>query len=109
MFTRNIYVDILLGSLRFCQKEKGLEIYAWVVMSNHIHLIISSKTGKLSDTIRDLKKFTASKIVKAIAENEKESRKSWLLWLLKKDGHVWFWTEGYHGEEIFTKDFLIQN
>ncbi|MDX2190307.1 MAG: transposase [Bacteroidota bacterium] len=106
IFTRSIYVEILLDSLRFCQKEKGLEIYAYVVMTNHIHLIISSKNGKLSDTIRDFKKFTASKIVKAIAENEKESRKNWLLWLLKKDGHVWFWAEGYHGEEIFTKDFF---
>ncbi|MFN0049462.1 MAG: REP-associated tyrosine transposase [Cytophagales bacterium] len=105
VFTRSIYVDVLLDSLRFCQKEKGLEIYAWVVMTNHIHLIISSKNGKLSDTIRDFKKFTASKIVKAISENEKESRKSWLLWLLKKDGHVWFWKEGYHGEEIFTREF----
>lgn len=105
VFTRSIYVDILLDSLRFCQKEKGLEFYAWVVMTNHIHLIVSSKNGKLSDTIRDFKKFTASKIVKAISENEKESRKSWLLWLLKKDGQVWFWKEGYHGEEIFTRDF----
>jgi putative transposase len=59
-------------------------------MTYHIHLIISSKSGKLSDTIRDFKKFTASNIVKAISENEKESRKSWLLGLLKKDGHVWF-------------------
>jgi len=105
VFTRAQYIDIILESLRYCQKEKGLEIYAWVIMTNHIHLIVSSKTGTLSDTIRDFKKFTASKVVKAINENEKESRKSWLLWLLKKDTHVWFWTEGYHGEEIFTKGF----
>ena len=72
---------------------------------SHIQLIVSSKTEKLSDTIRDFKKFTASKVVKAIHENEKESRKSWLLWLLKKDGRVWFWSEGYHGEEVFTKTF----
>jgi putative transposase len=105
VFTRAEFVEIILESLRYCQREKGLEIYAWVIMTNHIHLIVSSKTGKLSDTIRDFKKFTASKIVKAINENERESRKSWLLWLLKKDEHVWFWTEGYHGEEIFSKEF----
>ena len=33
IFTRKIYIDILLESLQFCQKEKGLEIYAWVVMT----------------------------------------------------------------------------
>ena len=95
VFTRAEYIEIILESLRYCQ----------AVMTNHVHLIVSSKAGKLSDTIRDFKKFTASKVVKAINENEKESRKSWLLWLLKKDEHVLFWTAGYHGEVIFTKEF----
>jgi REP element-mobilizing transposase RayT len=105
VFTRMDYVDILLDSLRFCHKEKGLKIYAWVIMSNHIHLIVSNDKGKLSDCIRDFKKFTASKIYKAIEANEKESRKKWLLWLLKKDNKIWFWEEGYHGEEIYSKSF----
>jgi putative transposase len=106
VFTRSIYVDILLESLKYCQKEKGLQIFAWVVMSNHCHLIVSSSTHKLSDVIRDFKKFTSKKIFAAIENNLQESRKRWILWLLKKDGHIWFWAQGYHGEEIFTKDFF---
>lgn len=106
VFTRKEYVDILLDSLRFCQKEKGLQIYAWVIMSNHIHLIIKSEKEHLSDIIRDFKKFTSTKIVTAIKLNEKESRKSWLLWLFKKEDKIWFWEEGYHGEEILTKPFF---
>jgi len=106
VFTRQIYVDILLNSIRYCQKNKGLQIYAWVVMTNHCHLIISSTGLPLSDIIRDLKKFTSKKIMDAIENNEFESRKKWLLWLLKKDGKIWFWNEGYHGEEILTKKFL---
>ena len=74
-------------------------------MSNHIHLIIQSDLVKLSDIIRDFKKFTASQIVKAIENNVQESRKKWLLWLLKKENKIWFWEEGYHGEEILTKEF----
>jgi REP element-mobilizing transposase RayT len=45
-------------------------------MSNHIHLIISSSKANLSDIIRDFKKYTASVTVKAIKENEHESRKN---------------------------------
>jgi REP element-mobilizing transposase RayT len=56
--------------------------------------------------MRDFKKHTAKKIVKAIEDNDLESRKRWLLWLLKKDDHIWFWEEGYHGEEIFTEEFF---
>ena len=100
VFTRKEYINILLDSLRYCQKQKGLEILSWVVMTNHIHLIISTHKDNLSDIIRDFKKFTASQIVNAISENTKESRKSWLLWLLKKDDEITFWQEGYHAEEI---------
>ena len=82
VFTRKMYTEILLDSIKFCQTNKGLKVYAWVVMSNHCHLIVSSSKDPLSDIIRDLKKFTSKKIIESIAQNEKESRKNWLLWLL---------------------------
>ena len=36
----------------------------------------------------------------------------WLLWLLKKEGiglatQIWFWDEGYHGEEIYSVEFFM--
>ena len=77
VFTRSTYVNILLESLRYCQKEKGLRIHAWCVMSNHVHLMISTQFGHHpSDALRDLKKFTSKQIIAAIAEKEKaESRR----------------------------------
>lgn len=75
-------------------------------MTNHVHMIISSQKTPLSDIIRDLKKYTATKIVDAIANNPYESRKNWLLWLLKKDGNIIFWQEDYHGEEILIPSFF---
>ena len=106
VFTRKDYVDKLVESITYCQKAKGLKVYAWVIMTNHCHFILSSDKVPLSDIIRDLKKIISKEIVKAIESNPFESRKRWLLWLLKKDGHIWFWDEGYHGEEIFSTAFL---
>lgn len=106
VFTRKEYIEILIQSLKYCQKEKGLEIFSWVVMTNHIHLIISTHKDNLSDIIRDFKKFTASKIVQAIKDNPAESRKNWLLWLLKKEDGILFWQEGYHAEEITSVEFF---
>lgn len=106
VFTRSVYVDILLNSLKFCQEKKGLEIYAWVVMSNHCHLVVRAKNENLSDIIRDLKKFTSKAIYKSIEENSHESRKAWLLLALKYEERIWFWEEGYHGEEILSQSFF---
>ena len=62
VFTRAEYVDIFLDSIRFCQREKGLKVYAWVIMTNHVHLIVSSDASPLSDIIRDLKKLPPGKL-----------------------------------------------
>tara|TARA_R110002072_G_scaffold196879_2_gene354222 strand:- start:33 stop:542 length:510 start_codon:yes stop_codon:yes gene_type:complete len=88
VFTRAEYKSIVLESLQFCQKEKGLEIYAWVIMSNHLHLIISrAENGqRLSDIVRDFKKFTSSKIIEAIEQNKYESRRNWMLWIFSAAG-----------------------
>ena len=106
VFTKSRYCELVLDSLRYCQKNKGLLVYAWVIMSNHVHMIISCENGRLSNLIRDLKKFTSTKIVRAIEENKHESRKRWLLWLLKKDDKIIFWEKGYHGEEITSISFF---
>jgi len=42
LFTRNEYKDILLKSWQHCSEQKGLEVYAWVIMTNHVHMIIGS-------------------------------------------------------------------
>lgn len=109
VFTRRVYADIILDSLKHCQEHKGLQIYSWVIMSNHLHLIAGSVQGNdLSDTLRDFKKFTATQIINTIAANPLESRKSWLLWLLKQKDEITFGQPGNHPEEIITQDFILQ-
>lgn len=79
VFTRKEYGIILTESMNYCVEEKGLIVYAWVIMSNHIHVIWQAKEGSsLSDIIRDFKKFTAKRIINMI-ETETESRKVWML------------------------------
>lgn len=79
VFTRKAYRDILIDSLRHCQEQKGLVLYAWCIMSNHVHLLASAKENNLSDLLRDFKKFTSKQILAAIQSNETESRKDWML------------------------------
>jgi len=87
VFTRNEYKDIIIDSLQYCQKEKGMEIYAWCIMTNHIHLVFrSTKDQKPELLLGDFKRFTSKAIVKAIQDNPKESRKEWLMEQFLKAG-----------------------
>ena len=60
-------------------ENKGLEVFAYVIVSNHLHIIVRAKEGfVLSHILRDFKKFTSKQLVAKIAEIE-ESRREWLL------------------------------
>ncbi|MEZ5008112.1 MAG: transposase [Chitinophagales bacterium] len=107
VFIRKEYKEVLVESLKYCQKHKGLEIYSWVIMSNHIHLVASSKTGDLSGTLRDFKKFTASELIRRIKSNPKESRRDWMLSLFSEFGasnsqnkNYQFWQQNNQPKEL---------
>ena len=84
VFTRKLYTDIITESLNYCVDNKGLIIYGYVIMSNHVHLLVQAKEENLSDILRDFKKFTSQTILRAIEENKNESRRNWMLWLFKE-------------------------
>jgi len=84
VFTRKKYKDIIIRSLSYCIENKGLNVHAYVIMSNHIHLILSTNEGyKLSDVIRDFKTFTSKQIIRSIIEESGESRREWMLRIFK--------------------------
>ena len=86
VFTRKEHKLKIVESLRYCQENKGLEIYGWVLMSNHLHLIARAKGGfRLSDVIRDFKKFTAKSIIDGV-KTEVESRREWMLYRFEYNG-----------------------
>lgn len=67
VFTRRIYQDILLESLKYCQGNKGMELFVWCIMTNHVHLIFRAEEGQKPQAImRDRKKYTSSRIIKAV-------------------------------------------
>ncbi|MCB0402256.1 MAG: transposase [Flavobacteriales bacterium] len=111
IFSRKCYRDIIIGSLDFCRKHKGLKLYAYVVMTNHVHVIVSSNKGDLSGTIRDFKKYT-SKEFKMMNEIN-ESRREWLEMIFqyhakqnKRSGDRQLWTHENHAIEL-TDNVMI--
>ena len=114
--SRPYYKHIVIDSLRFCQKEKGLILYAYVLMSNHVHMIAAAKeNANLSDTLRDLKKFTSKRLFEEISKNPQESRKNWMMWLFKSAGErnsnnkdIQFWQQDNRPIQLTTYEMIDQ-
>jgi REP element-mobilizing transposase RayT len=112
VFSRKVYRDEVIQCLNYCINNKGMIIYGYVIMSNHIHMVVQSKDGKLSDLLRDFKKFTATSILNKI-QNEPESRREWMLERFRfatqshsRNKNYQFWQYGNHPEEIYTNKFM---
>lgn len=115
IFTRKEYKFEIVNSLNYCIQNKGLTVFAWCLMSNHLHLVCMANSGfKLSDIIRDFKKFTSKSILKLIEEIP-ESRKDWLLYRFefagKFDNRIKkykFWQETNHAILLDNNTMLEQ-
>jgi len=75
LFIRNEYRDIMLDSWRYCCKNKGMDLYAWVIMTSYIHMIMGSQKDNPEDIMRDMKRWTSIQLKEAIQSHPGESRK----------------------------------
>ena len=115
LFVRPEYNEILLTSLKHCQKEKGLEVYAWCIMSSHMHLIIGTTGNPMQDILRDFKSYTSRKLREEINAHPVESRREWINWMMQRAGSKngnnsdWqLWQQHNHPIELGDNELMDQ-
>ena len=113
VFTRNSHKHALIESLRYCIKNKGLNVYAYCLMTNHLHMVVNcNEPFQLKDVIRDFKRHTVKTIIDQII-NKPESRREWMLREFEaaadktdRNKTYKFWKSGNHAIELFTEKFV---
>jgi REP element-mobilizing transposase RayT len=115
LFTKKAYRDIIVASLDHCISKKGLEVYAWCIMTNHVHLIIGTHGNNMEDILRDHKKHTSLELLKSVQNNQSESRRDWMLEQFLKAGqansnntHYQLWQQHNKPMELYSADVLYQ-
>ena len=115
LFTRVTQKQLIVDSLKYCQENKGLNIFGWCLMPSHLHLIANTKIPfDLDDVVRDFKRHTSKQIIFLI-ENEPESRKEWLLDKFSHAGKIHpknknhkVWQDKNHAIELYTEKVTWQ-
>lgn len=115
LFTREVYCRILVDSLNHCISEKGMKIFGWVIMSNHLHLIFRSEKMPPEILLGRFKEWTSKVIRKELETNPHESRKEWLLNMMKAEATTssnvigfQLWQHHNHPIELFTAPVFEQ-
>lgn len=109
VFTRRSYFDLIADSLAFCRENKSLQLFGYVIMDNHIHLIAGHP--QLGKVMQDFKSFTARKIIDQLLTDNK----TWLLdqfhYRREADrGRNTFqiWQAGYHPKLVAADETMRQ-
>jgi REP element-mobilizing transposase RayT len=111
IFRRDAIRRVLVDSLNTGRILGQYELYAFVVMPNHIHCIVRClQDYAVSDVVREFKKATANLILRHYeAEGNREALdfcKS-----AAKPGHnqqFAIWDDEYQAKNVFSPDFLRQ-
>jgi putative transposase len=115
VFTRKDYCEEIIKNIQYCQQHRGLELYAYVIMTNHMHWIAGQKEGKLNYLLRDFKSYTAKQLLNKIFNNPEESRKDWMKIVFqynarfkRQNAEHMFWQRNNHPIDCFSRGVLLQ-
>ncbi len=108
VFTRPATVSILLDSLNHLTDE-GLKIYAFVILENHLHLVVQSK--QLARDLARFKSFTSKELLAYLHQHNVVRILDQLAFYKKAhkiDRAYQFWQEGSHPEWIQNAEMMRQ-
>ena len=116
IFEDDQYKNILLKSLRFCQQNKGMEIYAWCIMTNHVHLVFRSMNEQPPELLLgDFKSFTSNQIIKELLKYDHLAKNRMYLNVFKTAAekltnvkHHQFWQHHNHPIELWSNHVISQ-
>jgi len=109
IFSNPLAAQVVLDALEFIQNKRSTTVYAYVIMENHIHMIVQN--DKLPQQIQAFKSWTARVIVDLFSENGH----TFQLYKMRKsknpshaDSVHQLWQEGYYPKKIFSDEMMIQ-
>jgi putative transposase len=109
VFTRPETVQILLDSLLYLSQNDDLEVYAYVILENHLHM--AARSPDLGRSTAQFKSYTAKALIGWLSDKNIRTILDQLAFYKKthKDDRAYqFWQEGVHPEWIQNEEMMRQ-
>jgi len=108
IFTRKESVQIVLDCLKFLQTQDNLKVYAYVILENHLHMVVQS--DDLPKSMESFKKYTAKQILTLLKKENVTTLLEQFKYYKKahhKDKEHQVWEEGYQPKLIQTDAMML--
>jgi REP element-mobilizing transposase RayT len=111
IFTQPSFVIPIIDSLNYYRFQYACKIIGFVIMFDHIHLLLYPQEEKsITEFMRDFKRFTSGRITR---QAKLENKKEWVE-IFEKSGaeteraEYKVWQDSFWEQSIFTESFLQQ-
>lgn len=111
LFRRDVIKRIIVDSLDYMRAHSWIRIYVFVVMPNHVHIVVRFLGQRtLADVMRDFKKHTSKQIIR---QYHAENNQKVLAFLEQAAAQIpkqryKVWEDRYDARNVFSPDFLRQ-
>lgn len=109
VFTRQEAVQIIIDCWTHLQQHRGLKLYGYVVLENHLHVV--AQADELPEVWTSFKKFTARQLIELLQQRKADTllRRMEFVYRARRTGcHHQFWQEGSHPQAILDSEMLRQ-
>ena len=111
LFKRCLVKRLIVDALDCMRLRERFKLYAFVIMPNHVHVIIQCRAeDPLADVVRDLKKHTADRLVRQYRAEGNQAALSFLASAVTQPAKQRYkvWEDGYNAKDVFSPEFLRQ-
>jgi putative transposase len=109
VFTQPRLVEIVFDSWRFLQRERGVQLFGYVILENHLHWI--ARGDGLASQVGRFKSYVARRIIDEMAARGFETMLQELHYFKlrhKTDQTHQLWQEGSHPQQIQNDEMMLQ-
>jgi len=109
LFQRDVMKRLVVDTLD-CMRLRGrFKLYCFVVMPNHVHMIIQCRAeDPLADGLRDFKKHVADRVIRHYRVEGNQDALSRLVSAAASQRRHQVWDDGYNAKDDFSPEFLRQ-
>ena len=115
LLLNDAYKDIIAKSLKFLVDEKRIQLYSFVIMNNHLHLICDIiHPYKFEQVQRSFLRFSAQMIIKDLRDHHPELLQEFFVGAKDRKHQIWerkplnieIWSESVLRQKL---DYIHQN
>ncbi len=111
LFRRDVVKRIIADSLNYMRVSGWINLHVFVIMPNHIHIIVRFLEGHtLADVMREFKKFTSKQIIRQYQAEDNHRALDFLAQAASQipDQQYKVWQDGYDARDVFSPAFFRQ-